>query len=115
MHDCEVGSLEVDIHAGRMRRGLAEDQAEERAALLGDVAEVILVGRGIQGRGQTDVADHVLAIVEAGHGPQHDDGGERGQGPDTGVGDQARGIGVRQSDRRDRIVEFTDLRVEPGE
>jgi hypothetical protein len=31
------------------------------------------------------------------------------------VGDQARGIGVRQSDRRDRIVEFTDLRVEPGE
>ena len=115
MHDREVGSLEVDIHAGRMRRGLPEDEAEERAALLGDVAEVILVGGGIQGGGQADVADHVLAIGEAGHGPQHDDGGERGQGPDAGVGDQAWGIGVRQGRRRDRVVELTDLRVEPGE
>ena len=32
-----------------MRRGLPEGEAEERAALLGDVAEVILVGGGIQG------------------------------------------------------------------
>ena len=50
MQDGEVGSLEVDVHAGGMRRGLPEGEAEERAALLGNVAEVILVGRGIRER-----------------------------------------------------------------
>src|SRR4029453_1407234 len=44
MHDREVGSLEVDIHAGGMRRSLTEGEPEQRAALLGDVAEMILVG-----------------------------------------------------------------------
>src|SRR5712692_4829572 len=39
MHDRKVGALEVDIHAGGMRRGLTEDEAEKRAALFGDVAE----------------------------------------------------------------------------
>jgi hypothetical protein len=34
-----------------MRRGLAEDQAEKRAALLGDVAEVIFYRRRHSGRG----------------------------------------------------------------
>ena len=57
----------------------------------------------------------MLAIVEAGHGPQHDDGGERGQGPDAGVGDQARGIGMREGRCCDRVVELPDLRGEPGE
>src|SRR5213593_2645034 len=41
MHESEVGSLEVGIHAGGMRGGLPEGEAEQRAALLGDVAEVI--------------------------------------------------------------------------
>jgi hypothetical protein len=112
MHDREVGSLEVDIHAGRMRRGLPEGETEERAALLGDVAEVIFVGGRIQGGGQSDVADHVLAVGEAGHGPQHDDGGKRGHGPDAGMGDQTQSIGVRQGRRCDRVVERTDLHVE---
>ena len=81
MHKGEVRPPPVGLHAGRIRCGLAEREAEERAALLGNVAEVIFVSGHIHGGGQADVADHVLAIVEAGHGPQHDDGGEGGQGP----------------------------------
>src|SRR5262245_22572265 len=41
MDEPEVGSLEIGIHAGRMRSGLTEGEAEERAALLGDVPEMI--------------------------------------------------------------------------
>src|SRR6266571_5961913 len=44
MHEGAVGPLEVGVHASGMRGGLPEDEAEQRAALLGDVAEVILVG-----------------------------------------------------------------------
>lgn len=76
----EVGTFEVGVRARRVRRRLTEDEAEERAALLGDVAEVIFVGGGVEGWGQADVADHVLAVVEAGDGPQHDDGRQGRQG-----------------------------------
>src|SRR5262245_46448318 len=65
MEEGEVGPPEVGIHPGRMRRGLTEGETEERAALLGNVTEVILVGGGIQGGSQADVADHVLAVGEA--------------------------------------------------
>ena len=85
MNEREVSAPEVSIHAGRMSRGLTESEAEQRAALLSDVTEMVFIGRGIEGRGQADIADHVLAIVEPGHGAQHDDGGEGGQGPDTGM------------------------------
>ena len=115
MHKGKVGPLEIGIHASGMRRSLTEGKAEERAALFGDVAEMILVGGGIEGGSQPDVADHVLAIVEAGDGPQHHDGGQGRQGPDAGVGDQARGIGVGKGGRRDRVVELTDLRGESRE
>ena len=115
MDEGAVGALEVGIQAGRIRGGLPEGEAEERAALLGDVAEVIFVGGGVEGGGQADMADHVLAVVEAGHGAQHDDGGQSRQGPDTWVGDEAGGIGVGQGRRCDRVVELTDLRVESRE
>src|SRR6267143_6743853 len=62
MHEREVGALEVGIHAGGMRGGLSEGEAEEGAALLGDVAQMIFIGRGVQGGGQADVADDVLAV-----------------------------------------------------
>src|SRR5882724_12343323 len=42
-----VGALEVGIHAGGVRGGLPEDEAQERAALLGDAAEVIFIGGGV--------------------------------------------------------------------
>src|SRR2546422_6673412 len=52
MHEREVGALEVGIHAGSMEGGLPAGEAEERAALLGDVAEVIFIGGAVEGRGQ---------------------------------------------------------------
>ena len=115
MHEREVGPLEVGIHARGMRGGLPEREAEQRAALLGDVAEVMFIGGGVEGRGQADVTDHVLAVVEAGHGPQHDEGGQRRQRPDAGVGDEARTIGVGQGRGRDRLVELPDLGGEARE
>jgi hypothetical protein len=57
----------------------------------------------------------VLAVGEAGHGPQHDDGGQGRQSSDAWVGDQAWGIGVGQRRGRDRVVELTDLHVERRE
>src|SRR5882724_12205515 len=57
MHEGEVGPLEVGTHARGMRGSLTEGEAKERAALLGDVAQMIFIGRGVQGGGQADVAD----------------------------------------------------------
>ena len=48
MHEREVGPLEIGIHARGMRGGLPEGEAEQRAALLGDVAEVMFIGGGVQ-------------------------------------------------------------------
>jgi len=115
MDQSAVGALEVGIHAGGMRGGLPEGEAKERAALLGDVAEVIFIGGGIEGRSQADVADHLLAVVEATDGSQHDDGGQRRQGADPGVGDETWRIGVGQGRGRDRVVELADLRGEARE
>jgi hypothetical protein len=39
MHEREVGVLVIGIHARGMRGGLPDGEAEQRAALLGDVAE----------------------------------------------------------------------------
>src|SRR5260370_41967901 len=74
MHEGEVGPLEIGIHARGMRRGLPESEAEEGAALLGDVAEVIFIGGGIESGGQADLAYHGVAVVKANAGPPNDDG-----------------------------------------
>ncbi len=115
MEEGEVGTFEVGVRARRVGRRLTEDEAEERAALLGDVAEVICVGGGVEGWGQADVADHVLAVVEGGDGLQHDDGRQRRQGADARVGDEARGVGMGERRRGDGVVELVDLGGEPGE
>src|SRR5215471_6677123 len=70
MDEREVDAPEIGIHAGRMSGGLTEGEAEERAALLGNVAKVIFVGGGIQGGRQADVADHLLAVGKRVTGPQ---------------------------------------------
>ena len=54
MPEGAVDPLEVGIQAGGMPRGLPEDEAQERTALLGDAAEVIFLGRGVQGRSEAD-------------------------------------------------------------
>ena len=71
MHEGEGGPLEIGIHARGMRGGLPEGEAEQRAALLGDVAEVIFIGGGVEGRGEADVADHVFAVMKARHCLRH--------------------------------------------
>src|SRR4029453_19607521 len=63
-----VASLEVGIHAGGMRGGLPEGEAKGRAALLGDVAEGIFIGGGVEGGGPADATHYRLAVVEAGGG-----------------------------------------------
>src|SRR5262249_2854060 len=68
----------VRVRSGSRRgmgRGLPENEAEERAALLGNLAEPVLVGRGMGGRGQADIADDMLAVGGAAHRPQDHDGG----------------------------------------
>src|SRR5262245_61619149 len=70
MHEREVRSLEVDIHPPRMRGGLTENVAEQGAPLLGDVAEVILVGGGGHRGGEAHVADDRFgAVVRSGLAP----------------------------------------------
>jgi len=39
---------EIRIETRGMGRGLPEDEAEERAALLGNLAEPVLAGRGLR-------------------------------------------------------------------
>jgi len=65
-----VDPVQVVIGAGGQWSGLAEDPAEQRAALLGDLAQVAGVRRGAHGGGQADVAHDVLASREAGGGAQ---------------------------------------------
>jgi len=77
---------ELRIEARGMGGGLAEDKPEERTALLGNLAEPVLVGRGPEGGGQADIADDVLAVGKAADCPQHYDGGEGGHGTNARVG-----------------------------
>src|SRR3989442_15694362 len=44
MHEGDVGAFEIGIHAGGRRGGLPEGEAEQRAARLGDGAEVVWIG-----------------------------------------------------------------------
>src|SRR4029453_18883040 len=61
----EVGAFEIDVETSGVRGSLAEDPAEEGAALFGDMAESILVGGGIEARGQAHIAHDVLGVGEA--------------------------------------------------
>src|SRR5262252_4139173 len=94
MHQSEVGPLEIAIHAGGVSGRLAEGEAQERVALFRDVAEVIFVRRGVDRGGQADVADHVLAVVNALDRSQYDDRGQGRQRADARGRDQAGRIGV---------------------
>src|SRR5215471_11151360 len=95
-----------------MGRSLPEDEAEKRAALLGNLAEPVLVGRGIEGEGQADVADDMLAVGKAAHGPQDHDGGQGSQGPDAGVGQQTGRIGMGERSRGDGLIEVSEMGAE---
>ncbi len=54
MEDREVAAPKILVRAGGQRRCLPQHPAEERVALLGDLAEMLFVGRGVDGWGQAD-------------------------------------------------------------
>src|SRR5262249_9901557 len=55
-----VGALEISVDARRVGGRLAEDPAEQRATLFGDMAQAILVRGRLEARGQPDIAHDVL-------------------------------------------------------
>ncbi len=89
-----VDPVQVVIGAGGQWGGLAEDPAEQRAALLCDLPQVAGVCRGAHGGGQADVAHDVLAPREAGGGAQDQDGGEGGEGAHARMSQQEAGTGM---------------------
>src|SRR5262245_66659360 len=72
-----VGALEISVDARRVWGRLAEDPAEQRATLFGDMAEAILVGGRMAARGQPDIAHDVFGIGEARDRAEDDHGGQR--------------------------------------
>jgi hypothetical protein len=74
MQDGEVARSKIIIGASREERGLTEDPAEECAALLSDLAEVVFVGRRVNGGRQADVAHDMFAVQGSARSA-------RGQGP----------------------------------
>src|SRR5262245_42100546 len=107
-----VGALEISVDARRVWGRLAEDPAEQRAALFGDMAEAILVGRSIEAWGQAHVAHDVLGIGEARDRAEDNHGGERRQWANTRVREQAWGVGMRVGGGGNGRIELLDLRVQ---
>jgi hypothetical protein len=70
MEDREVAPPKIVVRARGEWGGLAKDPAEERVALFRDLAEALLVGRGVDRGRQADVTDDVLAVWKAPGGPR---------------------------------------------
>ena len=115
MQKGEVATSQILIGPGREGRGLAEHPAEERAALLGDLAQALFIGGRRDGRGQADVTDDVLAIGKARDRSEDKNGRQGRQGPDAWVGEQELGTGVVARDRRDLLIELIDAGSQPGQ
>src|SRR5262245_25650514 len=111
----EGAAPQIVVRAGGEGGGLAEDPAEERVALLGDLAEALFVGGGVDGRGQADVTHDVLAVREAWERAQHQHGGERRQRTHPGMGEQEPGARIGGDLGRDSLVELVDPRRQSGE
>jgi hypothetical protein len=114
MQNGEVAPPKVIVRASRKWSGLSEDPAEERAALLGDLAEMVFVGRSVNGGRQADVAHDVFAVREARDGPENKDRSECGQRTDTGMGQQEARARVGGSTGGDAIVQGVDPSRQPG-
>jgi len=115
MQDGEVATAKVIVRASREGGRLTEDPAEERAALLGDLAEMVFVGRSVNGGSQADVAHDVFAVREARDGPEDEDRGECRQRTDAGMRQQQTRPWVGIGRGGDAIVQFVDPGGQPGE
>src|SRR5262245_21350811 len=111
----EVPTLELAIGPRGERGGLSQDPAQKSVALLGDLAKMVFVRRGINGRRQTDVAHDVLAGREAGGRPQDQNGDQGGQRTNTRMREQQLGPGIGRGCLHDTRVELVDAGREPGE
>ncbi len=109
---CEVGAFEIGVEPRRVGGRLAEDPAEQGAALFGDMAEAIFVGGGMEARGQPHIAHDVLGVGETRHRAKDDHRGEGGgQRADAGMREEAWGIGMGQGGGGDGGIELLDLGV----
>jgi hypothetical protein len=115
MQDGEVATSKIIIGASREGRGLTEDPAEECAALLGDLAEMMFVGRRVNGRRQADVAHDMFAVWEARDRPEDKDRGECGERTDAGMRQQEPSPRVSIRTGGDAIVQVVDPGGQPGE
>jgi hypothetical protein len=105
----EVGAFEISVEPRGVGGRLAEDPAEQRAALFGDMAEAILVGGGLEAGSQAYIAHDVLGIGEARDRPQDDHGGERRQWADAGMREQAWGVRMGERGGGNGRIELLDL------
>jgi hypothetical protein len=74
MQKGEVAASQIIVGTSREGRGLAEHPAEERAVLLGDLPGSLFIGGGLDSRGESDVADDVLAVGEASDASEGENG-----------------------------------------
>src|SRR4029450_8785359 len=61
MQDCEVAAPKIVVRPRGQWRRLAQHPAKERITLLGDLAEVVFVGRSVDHAGQANVTTDIDA------------------------------------------------------
>src|SRR5262249_27751447 len=115
VQDRKVPTTEVVIRTSRTRRGLSQHPAKERVALLGDLAEPLLVSRCVDRGSQAHITDDVFAVRKALDGPENEDGGEGGHRTDAGMREQEPGVWIDRGHAGDVLVELVDASGEPAE
>jgi hypothetical protein len=94
---------------------LAEHVPKECVALFGNPAQPVFTCRGLDRRSQPDVAHHVFARWEAGHGAQHEHRREGRQRAHAGMGHEAPRSGVGVGGLLDLVIQICDVSIEPAQ
>src|SRR4030095_4091435 len=115
MQDGEVAAPQIVVRPPRQGRRWAQPPAKERITLLGDLAEVVFVGRSVDHGGQANVTHDMLAVRESVNWSQHKDRRQGGQGPDAGMREQSSRARIRFYGRRELLVELVDAAGDPRE
>src|SRR5262249_42209301 len=109
----KVTATEILVRAGGERSGLTEDPAEQRAALLGDLTEMLFVRRRVDRRREANVTHDVFAVGETRDWSEDENGRESGQRADPGVGQKQGSTRIRRSGVSDLGIELVDLHGQP--
>jgi hypothetical protein len=83
--------------------------------LFGNPAQPVFTCRGLDRRSQPDVAHHVFARWEAGHGAQHEHRREGRQRAHAGMGHEAPRSGVGVGGLLDLVIQIRDVSIEPAQ